>query len=144
MKMFVIIYSDAADEDVIAALKEAGVHGYTKTVEVRGEGTDTEPKLGTHCWPGKNNMLMMAVYERTREIGIRQSVGATPNDIRLQFLAEALMLSLVGGLIGIAAGVGGAILFGATSDMRTVIVPGSIVLAFASAARSSSVAKVIL
>ena len=63
MKMFVIIYSDAADEDVIAALKEAGVHGYTKTVEVRGEGTDTEPKLGTHCWPGKNNMLMMAVAD---------------------------------------------------------------------------------
>ena len=63
MKMFVIIYSDAADEDVIAALKEAGVHGYTKTVEVRGEGTETEPKLGTHCWPGKNNMLMMAVAD---------------------------------------------------------------------------------
>ena len=44
------------------------------------------------------------------------------------------MLSLVGGLIGIAAGVGGALLFGATSDMRTVIVPASILLAFVSAA----------
>ena len=83
---------------------------------------------------GIMNIMLVSVTERTREIGIRQSVGATPNDIRLQFLTEAVMLSLVGGLIGVAAGVGGAILFGATSDMRTVIVPSSIVLAFGSAA----------
>jgi hypothetical protein len=61
MKMFLIIYCEAADEDVIAALKEAGVRGYTKMVEARGEGTETEPKLGTHCWPGKNNVLFMAL-----------------------------------------------------------------------------------
>jgi hypothetical protein len=63
MKMFLIIYCEAADEDVIAALKEEGVRGYTKMVEARGEGTETEPKLGTHCWPGKNNVLMMAVAD---------------------------------------------------------------------------------
>ena len=72
--------------------------------------------------------------QRTREIGIRQSVGATPADIRWQFLTEALMLSLVGGLIGVVAGVSGAWLFGASGDMRTVIVPSSILLAFGSAA----------
>ncbi len=83
---------------------------------------------------GIMNIMLVSVTERTREIGIRQSVGATPNDIRLQFLAEALMLSLVGGLIGVAAGVGGSFIFGATSDMRTVIVPSSIFLAFGSAA----------
>jgi putative ABC transport system permease protein len=80
------------------------------------------------------NIMLVSVTERTREIGIRQSVGATPNDIRLQFLAEAVMLSLVGGLIGVALGVGGSILFGQTSGMTTLVVPSSILLAFGSAA----------
>ncbi len=83
---------------------------------------------------GIMNIMLVSVTERTREIGIRQSVGATPTDIRLQFLTEAVMLSLVGGLIGVATGVGGSIVFGLTSDMRTVIVPSSILLAFGSAA----------
>ena len=83
---------------------------------------------------GIMNIMLVSVTERTREIGIRQSVGATPTDIRWQFLTEALMLSLVGGLIGVAAGVGGAWLFGNTGDMRTVVVPTSIALAFGSAA----------
>ena len=76
MKMFLIIYCEAADEDVIAALKEAGIHGYTKMVEAQGEGTESEPKLGTHCWPGKNNVLFMAlpdeevfrITERVRDL----------------------------------------------------------------------------
>jgi len=63
MKMFLIIYCEAADEAVIASIKETGIKGYTKMVEARGEGTETEPKLGTHCWPGKNNILMMAVAD---------------------------------------------------------------------------------
>jgi putative ABC transport system permease protein len=83
---------------------------------------------------GIMNIMLVSVTERTREIGIRQSVGATPTDIRLQFLTEALLLSLVGGLIGVIAGIGGAVLFGATGEMRTVIVPSSIFLAFGSAA----------
>ena len=83
---------------------------------------------------GIMNIMLVSVTERTREIGIRQSVGATENDIRWQFLAEALMLSLVGGIIGVAAGVGGSILFGQLGDMRTVLVPLSVGLAFGSAA----------
>lgn len=83
---------------------------------------------------GIMNIMLVSVTERTREIGIRQAIGATPDDIRMQFLAEALLLSIVGGLIGMGVGVGGAVLFGSLSDMRTVIVPASILLAFGSAA----------
>jgi len=83
---------------------------------------------------GIMNIMMVSVTERTREIGIRQSVGASPNDIRWQFLTEALLLSLMGGLIGVAVGVGGGYLFGELGGMRTVVVPESIVIAFGSAA----------
>ncbi len=83
---------------------------------------------------GIMNIMLVSVTERTREIGIRQSVGATPNDIRWQFLTEALLLSLIGGLIGVLAGVAGSWLFGSISDMRTVVVFSSIFLSFTSAA----------
>ncbi|MCX5847105.1 MAG: hypothetical protein NTW12_12245 [Deltaproteobacteria bacterium] len=61
MKMFLIVYCDAADKYVIEVFKKAGVSHYTKMEEVHGEGTETEPKLGTHCWPGANNVLFVAV-----------------------------------------------------------------------------------
>ncbi len=83
---------------------------------------------------GIMNIMMVSVTERTREIGIRQSVGASPSDIRWQFLTEALLLSLIGGLIGVATGIGGSYLFGQLAEMRTVIVPASIFLAFGSSA----------
>jgi putative ABC transport system permease protein len=83
---------------------------------------------------GIMNIMLVSVTERTREIGIRQSVGATPNDIRWQFLTEALLLSLMGGLIGVVVGIVGAWVFGSVSGMRTVIVASSVLLAFGSAA----------
>jgi putative ABC transport system permease protein len=83
---------------------------------------------------GIMNIMLVSVTERTREIGIRQATGATPGDIRGQFLTEALLLSLTGGLIGVIAGVGGSWLFYKIGDMRTVVMPNSILLAFVSAA----------
>ncbi len=61
MKMIFLVYSQATDYDVIASLKKLGIRGYTKMEKACGEGTETEPKLHTHTWPGENNVIFMAV-----------------------------------------------------------------------------------
>jgi putative ABC transport system permease protein len=83
---------------------------------------------------GIMNIMLVSVTERTREIGLRQALGARPANVLTQFLIEAVILSLVGGLIGVLLGVGGSYLFGSLGTMRTEIVPLSIPLAFGAAA----------
>ena len=61
MKMFFVVYAEASDESASAAFKEAGYKSYTKIHGATGEGQESEPKLDTHFWPGRNNTLMLAV-----------------------------------------------------------------------------------
>ncbi len=83
---------------------------------------------------GIMNIMLVSVTERTREIGVRVSIGARPQDVRRQFLLEALILSLFGGLVGVIAGVRGAWVFNEIGAMRTVLVPWSLGLAFGASA----------
>jgi len=79
---------------------------------------------------GIMNIMLVSVTERTREIGIRIAVGAQPSAIKLQFLIEAVTLSLLGGLLGVMLGVCASRLVTVFADFKTIVSTGSILLAF--------------
>jgi len=79
---------------------------------------------------GIMNIMYVSVTERTREIGLRMSVGGRGKDILMQFLIESILLSVLGGIIGIFVGIGASQLIGILMKWPVVVLPASVVLSF--------------
>lgn len=75
------------------------------------------------------NIMLVSVTERTQEIGLRKAIGAREQDILIQFMIEAVILSAVGGVLGTMVGVGGVMIVGALTPLQTGISPVAISLA---------------
>jgi putative ABC transport system permease protein len=155
-----VVYVSAASkevmDDVMAQLSKQIMRLYDTTPESPGfslmtqdsiidaQASTTEAFRNLLAWVagvslvvggiGIMNIMLVSVTERTREIGLRQALGARPWDVQLQFLLEAITLSLIGGLMGVASGVGGSYLFNALGTMRTELVWTSIPLSFGASA----------
>ena len=79
---------------------------------------------------GIMNIMLVSVIERTREIGIRKAIGAKRRDIMLQFLIEAVVVSCVGGLVGVGLGLLASIILPDLLSMTIVISPSVVLMAF--------------